>query len=116
MPNPVLPELSFEFFPPSNTSATLRLWRAVERLSPLGPRFVSVTYGAGGSTRDRTFAAIMTIRDRVRIPVAGHLTCVGASRSDTLAVAEKYRAMGVTRIVALRGDPPAGQARFEPAQ
>lgn len=112
MPHPALPELSFEFFPPSSTSATLRLWRAVERLSPLGPKFVSVTYGAGGTTRDRTFAAIMTILDRVRIDVAGHLTCVGATREDTLAVADKYRAMGVSRIVALRGDPPAGQDNF----
>ena len=106
------PELSFEFFPPSSTEATLRLWRAVERLAPLSPRFVSVTYGAGGSTRDRTIAAITTIRDRARLSVAGHLTCVGASRDETLAVAEKYRAMGATRIVALRGDPPKGAGPF----
>ena len=108
MPNPDLPELSFEFFPPSTTSANLRLWRCVERLAPLGPKFVSVTYGAGGSTRERTFAAIMTILDRARLNVAGHLTCVDASREETRAVARRYRAMGVRSVVALRGDPPAG--------
>ncbi|MFQ5622914.1 MAG: methylenetetrahydrofolate reductase [NAD(P)H] [Paracoccaceae bacterium] len=108
------PGLSFEFFPPHSNEATLRLWRSVERLAPLGPRFVSVTYGAGGATRDRTMAAIMTIRDRARLPVAGHLTCVGASRAETLAVAQEYRRLGVRRVVALRGDPPKGEARFTP--
>ncbi|HEU0222848.1 MAG TPA: methylenetetrahydrofolate reductase, partial [Paracoccaceae bacterium] len=82
--------LSFEFFPPHNPEATLRLWRSVERLAPLGPKFVSVTYGAGGTTRDRTMAAIATIRDRARLNVAGHLTCVGASRDETLEVARGY--------------------------
>ena len=106
--------LSFEFFPPSSTSANLRLWRTVERLAPLCPDFVSVTYGAGGSTRDRTYSAIMTIRDRARLNVAGHLTCVDASKEETRAVAEKYRAMGVTSIVALRGDPPKGSDAFVP--
>ena len=110
---PRAPELSFEFFPPSDTTATLRLWRAVERLSPLAPGFVSVTYGAGGSTRERTFAAIQTIRDRARLNVAGHLTCVDATAEETLEVAERYRAMGVTRIVALRGDPPKGETEFK---
>lgn len=110
MPYPSSTELSFEFFPPSSTAANLRLWRAVERLAPLGPKFVSVTYGAGGSTRERTYSAIMTIRDRARLSVAGHLTCVDASRQDVLDVAEKYRAMGVTRIVGLRGDAPGGGA------
>lgn len=114
MPDPSFPELSFEFFPPSSTSANLRLWRAVERLAPLGPNFVSVTYGAGGTTRDRTYSAIMTIRDRARLNVAGHLTCVSASKAEVLAVAEKYRSMGVTRIVALRGDPPKGADHFQP--
>jgi len=108
------PSLSFEFFPPHTTEATLRLWRSVERLAPLGPRFVSVTYGAGGTTRDRTLAAIATIRDRARLPIAGHLTCVGATRGDTLAVARDYLRRGVRRIVALRGDPPKGQNGFTP--
>lgn len=115
MPYPDVPELSFEFFPPSSTSASLRLWRTVERLAPLGPSFVSVTYGAGGTTRDRTYAAIATIRDRARLGVAGHLTCVDATRDDVLEVARRYRAMGVQHIVALRGDPQGGASRFEPA-
>jgi len=115
VPHPRFPELSFEFFPPSSTTASLRLWRAVERLAPLGPSFVSVTYGAGGTTRERTYSAIQTIRDRARLNVAGHLTCVDASRTQVLDVAKRYRFMGVQRIVALRGDPPGGAERFEPA-
>ncbi|SES66857.1 methylenetetrahydrofolate reductase [NAD(P)H] [Oceanicella actignis] len=114
MPADSAPAISFEFFPPATPEATLRLWRSVERLAPLGPEFVSVTYGAGGATRDRTMAAILTIRDRARLNVAGHLTCVGASREQTLAVARAYAKLGVRRIVALRGDPPKGAARFEP--
>jgi methylenetetrahydrofolate reductase (NADPH) len=109
-----LPGLSFEFFPPHNPEGSLRLWRSVERLAPLAPRFVSVTYGAGGTTRDRTNAAIQTIVDRARLRVAGHLTCVGASRAETLEVARGYARMGVRRIVALRGDPPKGESRFVP--
>lgn len=109
-----LPSLSFEFFPPNTPEGALRLWRSVERLAPLSPQFVSVTYGAGGATRDRTVAAIQTIIDRARLNVAGHLTCVGASRDETLAVARSYARMGARRIVALRGDPAAGAARFEP--
>lgn len=109
-----LPSLSFEFFPPNTPKASLRLWRSVERLAPLGPNFVSVTYGAGGTTRDRTNAAIQTILDRARLNVAGHLTCVGASREETLQVARGYRKAGVRRIVALRGDPPKGETRFTP--
>lgn len=105
---------SFEFFPPHSPEATLRLWRSVERLAPLGPKFVSVTYGAGGTTRDRTMAAIHAIRDRARLAVAGHLTCVGASREETLEVARGYRRLGAMAVVALRGDPPKGAARFEP--
>ncbi len=109
-----LPSLSFEFFPPHSPEASLRLWRSVERLAPLAPRFVSVTYGAGGTTRDRTNAAIQTILGRARLTVAGHLTCVGASREETLDVARGYARMGVRRIVALRGDPPKGETRFVP--
>ncbi|WP_112323848.1 methylenetetrahydrofolate reductase [NAD(P)H] [Oceanibium sediminis] len=106
--------LSFEFFPPQTTEATLRLWRSVERLAPLGPQFVSVTYGAGGTTRARTMAAIRTIQERARLNVAGHLTCVGATKEETLGVAEAYRQMGVNRIVALRGDPPRDSGGFKP--
>ncbi|MEM8869639.1 MAG: methylenetetrahydrofolate reductase [NAD(P)H] [Pseudomonadota bacterium] len=106
--------LSFEFFPPQSTDATLQLWRSVERLAPLAPKYVSVTYGAGGTTRARTQAAIRTIQDRARLSVAGHLTCVGASRDETMAVARSYRDLGLRRIVALRGDPPKGTDRFQP--
>lgn len=109
-----LPGLSFEFFPPHSPEASLRLWRSVERLAPLAPEFVSVTYGAGGTTRDRTNAAIRTILDRARLNVAGHLTCVGATREETLDVARGYARMGVRRIVALRGDPPKGETCFVP--
>jgi methylenetetrahydrofolate reductase (NADPH) len=106
-------KLSFEFFPPNSTEQSLRLWRAVERLAPLGPEFMSVTFGAGGATRDRTLAAIQTILHRANVPVAGHLTCVSASRAETLSVARAYKALGVTSIVALRGDPPKGTDAFE---
>jgi len=106
--------VSFEFFPPQSPEATMRLWRSVERLAPLGPDFVSVTYGAGGTTRDRTMSAIRTIRDRARLDVAGHLTCVGATREETLEVARGYRRLGARAVVALRGDPPKGAERFEP--
>ncbi len=106
--------LSFEFFPPKSPEAAAQLWRSVERLSPLSPEFVSVTYGAGGTTRSRTQSAIKTIRERARLSVAGHLTCVGATREETLSVAAEYRTMGVSRIVALRGDPPKGETGFTP--
>jgi methylenetetrahydrofolate reductase (NADPH) len=109
-----LPGLSFEFFPPHTPEGGQRLWRSVERLGPLAPRFVSVTYGAGGTTRDRTNSAIATIVGRARLNVAGHLTCVGASREETLEVARGYARLGVRRIVALRGDPPKGETRFVP--
>ncbi len=113
-PSKALPSLSFEFFPPHSPNASLRLWRSVERLAPLAPQFVSVTYGAGGTTRERTNAAIQTIVERARLNVAGHLTCVGASREETLEVARGFARLGVRRIVALRGDPPKGADRFEP--
>ena len=106
------PSVSFEFFPPKTPAASANLWASVERLAPLGPKFVSVTYGAGGTTRERTIAAIQAIRDRVGLDVAGHLTCVGATEAETLGVARSYRKLGCRRIVALRGDPPKGEGRF----
>lgn len=109
---PQTTSLSFEFFPPHNADASARLWRSVERLAPLGPKYVSVTYGAGGTTRERTVSAIKIIQDRARLCVAGHLTVVGASKAETLEVARGYAAMGVRRIVALRGDAPKGQDKF----
>ena len=109
-----LPRISFEFFPPKTPKASMALWTAVQRLAPLGPDFVSVTYGAGGSTRDRTLAAILAIRERARLNVAGHLTCVGAPKEDVLDVARSYAKLGCQRIVALRGDPAEGTDRFVP--
>lgn len=108
------PGISFEFFPPKSPMAAQALWDSVQRLAPLGPDFVSVTYGAGGTTRERTLAAILAIRDRAGLDVAGHLTCVGASREEVLRVARNYARLGCRRIVALRGDPPAGHGAFAP--
>ncbi|MDH3665416.1 MAG: methylenetetrahydrofolate reductase [NAD(P)H] [Paracoccaceae bacterium] len=107
------PRISFEFFPPRTPRASMALWESVQRLAPLGPDFVSVTYGAGGTTRDRTMAAILAIRDCARLNVAGHLTCVGATKDEVLKVARSYAKLGCHRIVALRGDPPTGHDRFE---
>ena len=108
------PEISFEFFPPQTLEASFRLWDTVQTLAPLGPRFVSVTYGAGGTTRELTRDAVATLHKSSGLPVAAHLTCVDASRSETLAIAQEFAAAGVTDIVALRGDPPKGQDRFTP--
>ena len=110
----IAPRVSFEFFPPRTPRASMALWESVQRLAPLAPNFVSVTYGAGGTTRDRTMSAILAIRDCARLSVAGHLTCVGATRAEVLKVASNYAMLGCHRIVALRGDPPTGQNRFEP--
>ena len=104
--------ISFEFFPPQSLEASFRLWDTVQVLAPLAPDFVSVTYGAGGTTRALTHDAVATIRHNYRLNVAAHLTCVGASRAETLAVADSYAAVGVTEIVALRGDPPKGKTGF----
>ena len=108
------PRISFEFFPPRTARASMTLWESVQRLAPLAPNFVSVTYGAGGTTRDRTMAAILAIRDGARLEVAGHLTCVGATREEVMRVARSYEKLGCRRIVALRGDPPRGEGRFTP--
>jgi methylenetetrahydrofolate reductase (NADPH) len=89
------------------------LWESVETLTPLGPRFVSVTYGAGGSTRERTHATVARIARDTPIPAAAHLTCVNASRSEIDEIADAYWQAGIRHIVALRGDPPAKDARFE---
>jgi len=109
-----LPRISFEFFPPKSPRASMALWTAVERLAPLGPEFVSVTYGAGGTTRSSTLAAIQAIRERARLAVAGHLTCVGATKADVLDVARAYAKLGCRRIVALRGDAPRRGGPFVP--
>ena len=113
-PERAKPRISFEFFPPRTPKASMGLWAAVQRLAPLAPDFVSVTYGAGGSTRERTMTAMLAIRDSARLNVAGHLTCVGATRAEVLHVARSYAKLGCRRIVALRGDPPAGASGFQP--
>ena len=106
--------ISFEFFPPQTLDASFRLFETVQALAPMSPDFVSVTYGAGGTTRKLTHEAVGTIHRNYGLNVAAHLTCVDATRAETLEIAESYRALGVTEIVALRGDPPKGAARFTP--
>jgi methylenetetrahydrofolate reductase (NADPH) len=108
------PLVSFEFFPPKTDEMEQKLWQTIERLEWLAPRFVSVTYGAGGSTRERTHATVTRIRRETPLEPAAHLTCVGASRAEIDAVAEHYWAAGIRHIVALRGDPPAGGAGYLP--
>ncbi|MEJ6391484.1 methylenetetrahydrofolate reductase [NAD(P)H] [Gymnodinialimonas ulvae] len=108
------PRISFEFFPPKSLEASFRLWDTLGTLAPLGPEFVSVTYGAGGTTRKLTHEAVTTIHANFGVPVAAHLTCVDATRAETLEIADQYAAAGVTQIVALRGDPPKGAATFTP--
>lgn len=100
--------VSFEFFPPRSAEMETTLWESIERLAPLNPAFVSVTYGAGGSTRERTHATVKRILAETTLVPAAHLTCVAASRAEVDAVVEAYVAAGVRHIVALRGDPPAG--------
>ena len=106
------PRISFEFFPPQTLDASFRLWETVQALAPLAPNFVSVTYGAGGTTRKLTHDAVATIQRNYGLNVAAHLTCVDASRTETLEIAASYAEMGVTEIVALRGDAPKGVLRF----
>ncbi len=100
------PRVSFEFFPPKTDEAEASLWQAVKRLAPLEPEFVSVTYGAGGSTRERTHRTVQRILTETSLAPAAHLTCVEASRDEVDAVIDAYRDGGVRHIVALRGDPP----------
>ncbi|MBY0337609.1 MAG: methylenetetrahydrofolate reductase [NAD(P)H] [Acetobacteraceae bacterium] len=109
-----VPKLSFEFFPPKNEKMEGELWASIRRLEPLGPRFVSVTYGAGGSTRTRTHDTVARLVKETSLTPAAHLTCVGATRDEVDEVARAYWEAGVRHIVALRGDPPAGASRYEP--
>jgi len=99
-------QVSFEFFPPATEKMERILWASVERLEPLGPRFVPVTYGADGSTRDRTHRIVQRIRNDTGLTCAPHLTCVGSRREEVLAIARKYWDAGIRHMVALRGDPP----------
>jgi methylenetetrahydrofolate reductase (NADPH) len=100
--------VSFEFFPPKTEAMEKQLWGAVEALAPVGPDFMSVTYGAGGSTRERTHAVVSRIQNELKVPAAAHLTCVNATRDEIDAIADAYWKAGIRHIVALRGDPPGG--------
>jgi methylenetetrahydrofolate reductase (NADPH) len=106
--------VSFEFFPPKTETMAETLWASIQTLAPLQPRFVSVTYGAGGSTRERTHATVERILKETPLTPAAHLTCVGASRDEVDAVAGDYWAAGVRNIVALRGDPSEPGAKYQP--
>ena len=108
------PSISFEFFPPKSVEASFRLFDTVQTLAPLRPDFVSVTYGAGGTTRKLTHEAVEALVKTTDLTVAAHLTCVDATREETLAIARAYAEAGVTQIVALRGDPPKGSSGFRP--
>lgn len=101
-----IPSVSFEFFPPKTEKMEQSLWQAIQRLAPLGPSFVSVTYGAGGSTRERTHNTVTRIQKETGIPAAAHFTCVGATREEIDAIARTYWDAGIRHLVALRGDPP----------
>jgi methylenetetrahydrofolate reductase (NADPH) len=107
-------QVSFEFFPPGTPAMEETLWQSVRKLAPLRPRFVSVTYGADGSTRDRTHRIVSRIAGETGLVAAPHLTCIGADRQEILGVASGYRDEGIRHIVALRGDPPAGTDRYVP--
>src|SRR5579863_5072674 len=102
------PAISFEFFPPKSEEMEKSLWETIERLAPLAPSFVSVTYGAGGSTRERTHSTIARILAETTLLPAAHLTCVGAARAEIDGIVARYHEIGVRHIVALRGDPPGG--------
>jgi methylenetetrahydrofolate reductase (NADPH) len=106
--------VSFEFFPPKTVEMELKLWQVIERLAPLGPRFVSVTYGAGGSTRERTHSMVRRIRRETALEPAAHLTCVGASRDEIDDIVRDYWATGIRHLVALRGDAPTETGAYVP--
>ncbi len=106
--------LSFEFFPPKSEAMAATLWQSIETLAPLNPRFVSVTYGAGGSTRERTHQTVARIAAETSLTAAAHLTCVDATRDEVDAVARSYWDAGVRHLVALRGDPPEAGRAFSP--
>jgi methylenetetrahydrofolate reductase (NADPH) len=99
---------SFEFFPPKDQEGENRLWSAITALEPIAPDFISVTYGAGGSTRDRTIRITSEITEHTKLPVVAHLTCVGSTREELLEILSRYKAAGIHNILALRGDPTGG--------
>jgi methylenetetrahydrofolate reductase (NADPH) len=99
---------SFEFFPPKDQAGEERLWAAMSALEPIAPDFISVTYGAGGSTRDRTIRITSQITERTSIPTVAHLTCVGSTRGELIEILQRYKEAGINSILALRGDPTGG--------
>lgn len=107
-------EVSFEFFPPKTAEMEQTLWKSIQRLAPLSPRFVSVTYGAGGSTRERTHHTVRRLLQETDLVPAAHLTCVAATRDEIDAVADDYWNAGVRHVVALRGDIPGGETTYFP--
>ncbi|HEY1725809.1 MAG TPA: methylenetetrahydrofolate reductase [Steroidobacteraceae bacterium] len=107
-------QVSFEFFPPGDDKMEQTLWQSIQRLAPLRPRFVSVTYGADGSTRERTHNVVARVVRETLLTPAAHLTCVGMDREHVLAIARSYWHTGVRHIVALRGDPPQGSSQYRP--
>lgn len=111
------PAVSFEFFPARSAASEAQLWQTIGRLAAAAPAFVSVTYGAGGTARDHTYATVLRIRRETRLEPAAHLTCLGTSRQETDDIARRYWEAGIRRIVALRGDPPVNEsaAAFRPA-
>lgn len=113
-PLPAGVRVSFEFFPPADADAEAQFTRTLGKLEPLNPEFVSVTYGAGGTTQDRTLETVAMIHRTTTLDAAAHLTCVGASRTEVDAMARRLWDAGIRRIVALRGDPPKGAASYEP--
>lgn len=106
--------VSFEFFPPADAAMETTLWRSLERLAPLAPHFVSVTYGADGSTRERTHNLVTRIQQHTTLTGAPHLTCIGAARAEILDIARGYWDEGIRHLVALRGDPPHGAGGYRP--
>ncbi|HUL47470.1 MAG TPA: methylenetetrahydrofolate reductase [Steroidobacteraceae bacterium] len=114
-PAPACPiRVSFEFFPPGDEAMAATLWKSIERLAPLAPSFVSVTYGADGSTRDRTHDVVTRIQHETPLTGAPHLTCIGAARAEILGIARGYWDEGIRHLVALRGDPPSREALCQP--
>lgn len=112
----VLPRVSFEFFPPKTEKLMASLWTTVERLAPLAPSFISVTYGAGGSTRERTHETVQRISRETNLAAAAHLTCIDATSDEIDEIARGYWANGIRHIVALRGDPPNGDGAYQPTK
>ncbi len=109
------PLVSFEFFPPKTPEMAAKLWETVKRLEPLGPRFVSVTYGAGGTTRERTHGTVLRIRGETGLEPAAHLTCIGAEAAEVDEIARRYWEAGIRHLVALRGDAAPGEGPYRPS-